>query len=201
MGECMPDIFLHGIVDAPSPPEWIIEKARSISVDKKDIMNDWGSEYVDRTLQKDGQSFVNSFNRSLYLDDECLAWARENVTKHALDIRSTYTLPGLDRNGPHIDRTRFYTLIYLLQGGGPDHRTVFYRENGVEEYYRPLGYHVDDYSQVTQVAEVKLTENKWNLLEGRVLHSIENIPNSRKSVQVSLNVYPDDVVMTDITSI
>ena len=200
----MPDIFIHGIVDAPPPPSWLIDRADSMvsnGVPTQATMNNWGDDFTARPLYKDGHVYNNAFNHSIFLDDECLLWGRNNVTKFAKDIRSTSTLPGLERCGAHIDRTRNYTLLYLLENGGDNHQTVFYQEKGVDELFRPREYHVDNYDDLSVVSVVKLELNKWNLLQARILHSIENITRGRRSIQISLDDYPEDAIISNIISI
>lgn len=200
MREYMDNIFIYSLLDAPAPPAWILERAQAARADdvpNQVTMNNWGDDFVHRPLYKDGKTYRNSFNISVFLDDECLSWARTNITKSAKDIRSTITRPGLERCGAHIDRTRNYTLMYLLEDGGDDHSTVFYREKGTDELVRPREYHVDDYDQLDEIKRVKLKLNSWNLVQARVLHSIENISNGRVSIQISLDNMPDDLLLVD----
>jgi hypothetical protein len=200
----MSDIFIHGIIDAPLPPQWLIDKADNLiknGVPTQATMNNWGDDFTARPLYKDGNVYNNAFNHSVFLDDECLSWGRDNITKLAKDIRSTATLPGLARCGAHIDRTRNYTLMYLLETGGDDHQTVFYQEKGVNELFRPNEYHVDNYDNLSVVSVIRLEPNKWNLLQARILHSIENITRGRRSIQISLDEFPDDAVITNITNL
>jgi hypothetical protein len=39
------------------------------------------------------------------------------------------------------------------------------------------------------------------LLQARILHSIENITRGRRSIQISLDEFPDDAVITNITNL
>ena len=200
----MPDIFIHGIVDAPPPPQWLIDKADQLaatSVPNQATMNNWGNDFTARPLYKDGTVYHNAFNHSVFLDEECLTWSRANITKRAKDIRLSATLPGLARCGAHIDRTRNYTLMYLLETGGDDHQTVFYQEKGVNELFRPKEYHVDNYDDLSIVSVIRMEVNKWNLLQARILHSVENIIQGRRSIQISLDDFPDDAVITNISNL
>lgn len=178
-------IFIHGILDAPDPPDWMLQKAECF--DETAIMNNWGDSYTNRILIKNGKTYNNAFNRSNLLGEDELTWVKNNISHLALDVRISRTQPGLERCGAHIDKTRNYTLVFLLDTGGPDHRTVFYKEKGVDELHRPLLYHVDDYDNLVEIKSIQLQQFKWNLLNARVLHSIENITEGRKSIQVSFN--------------
>lgn len=185
--------FIHAIADAPVPPDWLLDQAKNIDRNTQAEMNNWGSDFTERPLYHPTGVYNNAFNHSIYLDDAALAWARENITSETKDIRISWTYPGLARCGAHIDRTRNYTLMYLLETGGDDHETVFYQEQGVDELYRPNAHHVDDYDKLTKIVGVKLQVRRWNLLQAKILHSIENIDQGRRSIQISLDTWPADI--------
>ena len=182
-------VLLYSLIDAPAPPDWLIEHAYQVlnaGSPTQATMNNWGSEYTARSLIKDGENYSNAFNHSCFLNEQSLGWIRDNIGISAKDVRITFTTPGLERCGPHIDRTREFTLMFLLEPGGPDHCTVFYREPG-HELIRPKGYHVDDYQSVDEIFKVQQIVNQWNLVNATVLHSVENITQGRRSIQVSFD--------------
>ena len=193
-------ILLYAQVNAPSPPNWLV----ALSSDAWDngtptqaAMHNWSDNYTARPLYKDGKTYNNAFNHSVFLNETALDWAKKNITNLAKDIRGTNTLPGYHRSGAHIDRTRNYTLLYLIKDGGDDHSTAFYQEKGAKELIRPREYHVDDYEQLVEIGRTKFKLNTWNLVQARVLHSIENIPNGRFSIQISLDDIPNDLLLID----
>lgn len=183
--------FLYAGVDAPAIPEWLLSKA------KQDRTHDFTKEqgydlgYTARTLYTDFGPVTNAFNHTFVLDEECLTWVKENITEFAKDVRYTLTSKG-QHSGPHIDQTRNYTLIYLLDSGGTEHETVFYFERSQGELVRAPGYHVDHYSILDKIGSYKLPIKQWTLLNARILHGVENIPNGRKSIQVKLTDFPLD---------
>ena len=200
----MNKILLHSLVDAPAPPDWMIQQAIALSPKGENgpkVMNNHGDDWTHRPLYKDGKEYRNSFNWSTRLDEISVEWAKNNITRIAKDVRSVHTTPGRERNGPHVDRSRNLTLIYLIEPGGPDHKTVFYKERGQEDIVRPWCTHVDDYNNVEELASFKLTVNRWNLMQGLVLHSIENIPEGRFNIQISLDEVPDDIRLENPTYI
>lgn len=191
--------FLYSEVLAPAPPHWLLEQAHALkeSENTQATMNNWGEEFTARPLYKDGQIYKNAFNHSVFLDQTCLDWASANVSSAAKDIRITATRPGLDRCGAHIDRTRNYTLMYLLEPGSDHHETVFYKERGITELIRPKEYHVDNYDQLEIIKKIKLKVNSWNLIHARILHSVENITDGRTSIQISLDTLSTDMTLTN----
>lgn len=198
----MDKVLLYSLIDAPTPPDWMIAHAKDQNPYGKgklteNVMNDHGDAFTHRPLYKDGTVYTNSFNWSTYMNDESLEWAKKYVTAQTKDVRSVNTTPGRYRNGPHTDRSRDFTIIYLLESGGDDHETVFYKERGQDQLVRPRATHVDDYNNVEKIASFKLAVNRWNIVQGLVLHSIENIPEGRFSIQLSIDDIADDLVLSD----
>lgn len=196
----MSHILLSGCVLAPTPPQWLEQAAMDLFHGEhvlQETMNKWGEQYTERQLNKDGEISINAFTHAIYLDDPSLEWTKRNITADAKDIRLAFTTPGRPRNGPHIDKTRSWTLLYLLRNGGDDAETVHYKENGVDELIRPNSYHVDDYDNVTAISSCKIPLRTWYLLNARVLHSIENISQGRMSLQVSFDDFPAELELQD----
>lgn len=188
-------ILLHSKVIAPAVPQWIIDHGQAKLDADAPIMNPWGSDYANRTLYHPTGEYRSSNNRVIYLDEEAHKWARENVSQEIDDIRIFASTPGRHRTGPHTDRTRNFSLIYLLHGGSSNHHTAYYRDRNSEivEYDKHLA--ITDYSQVEEIARVQLPVNEWTLLNARVLHSIEFIPEGRKAIQISFNTIPSDLIL------
>ena len=194
-------VLLYAHVDAPTPPQEIIDRAFAIKAapTKSETYRFDEKRNSLRTLVKDGKEYINAFtNTNLIDNDFAKKWVQENITDVFNDVRISLTTIGNNMNGPHIDITRDYTLLYLLDNGGPDHETVFYKERGSDELVKPRGYHVDNYDNIEPVIRCKLETNRWHLVCANVLHSIENIPNGRLSIQVSFDREPNLKVHTKI---
>jgi len=183
--------LLWACLDVPPAPEYMIQEALDlVDYDQHSSVcmnSDYGDNYKYRNLYKDGAVYKSGFNNCRYLSQVAYKWVLDNIDWYAKDIRVSFTLPGLERCGPHIDGTRDYTLIYVIQSGGPDHETVFWREKGTNELVRPLRYTVDDYNQVERIDGIKIPEKTWILLNSRVLHSVENIKQGRVSLQIAFD--------------
>lgn len=193
--------FLFSRVIAPAVPADIVSRARERAAQHYPKMNTWGDEYANRELQHPSGNTRNSNNRVIYLDDPSLDWAKEDVTASAMDIRVFASTVGRHRTGPHTDRTRQFSLIYLLEGGSEYHSTVFYKDKNTDliEYTGHVA--VNDYSQLDEIARLQLPCNAWTLLNARVLHSIENIGRGRLAIQISLNSIPSDLALVNTVSV
>jgi hypothetical protein len=203
----MTKIFLTAHIDAPGPPDWLDQ---SISAEMTGIGEDQlrqylnenkfrlpehidsrGPEYTNRVLHHPSGDSVSAFTNIVFFDHELTNWAKENVTPNTKDMRYSFTAPGKPRLGPHVDLTRKYTLIYLVESGGDAPKTVFYKEKDQEMLIRPLGYHVDDYNKLEEIISIVIPLKRWTIINSGILHSVENINQGRKSYQISLDNLPD----------
>lgn len=200
--------FLYSAVDLVDPPPWMTDidvsewldlpedRLRHQALSEKFFMPPVATEsttvetYSERVLQDHHYRAKSGYFFSKFLSSDATAWAKENISPDVQDIRFTFTTPGRDRIGPHIDKSRDYTLIYLLSDGGNDHRTVFYKKINDTEIIHPRFYYVNDYQQLCDIGSIKIPLHTWYLLNSRVLHSVENIPDVRIAIQVSFSEYP-----------
>ena len=189
--------FLYGKVDmVPPPPEALIKQAFELKELAKqgkfasDTFRDTPHRPSLRTLIKDGKEYQNAFTNTV-IAAEHQEWAEEHIGQKCNDIRISLTTVGNSKNGPHIDITRSYSFIYLLDHGGEEHETCFYREKNHNSMFRPLGHYVNNYDDLELVAKTNFPLNRWFLINAGVLHSIENIPNGRLSIQMSFAGLPN----------
>jgi hypothetical protein len=181
-------MILFSQVVLPDPPEWLVAHALH-AIDNRPIMNVWGPTYASRTIKHESGEYQSSNNKVIFLDEDALAWTKENIDSEVKDIRVFSSTVGRHMTGPHTDMTRNYTLQYLLQGGGPYHATGFYKEKGKDLHI--LGRHsVSDFSLLDPLAQIHMPLRAWTLLNSKVLHSAEWIDQGRISLQVNLDAIP-----------
>jgi hypothetical protein len=184
-------ILLWGELAAPAAPQWMIDEAMACFSHDQYTIACMNSQHGDsskiRDLHKDGNVYETAYNHCQYLSQLAYKWVLDNVGLKAKDTRIGFTVPGLERAGPHTDRARDYTLIHLIKNGGVDHETVFWKEKNVDELIRPLRHNVNDYNHVERIGGIQIPLNTWILLNSRVLHSVENIGEGRISIQCSID--------------
>jgi len=197
---------------APDPPQWLIDFIDKVDIDHyggtyekaEHLANDIGFQILDekkrnfenynnRVLLTKGQKILSGHNH-YNLNEDGFHWSKKNISSQAIDLRCVFSTPNKSIVGPHTDQSRKWTLIYLIRDGGPNHRTVFYQEKEVNDIIRDPGYFITDYNRIEEIGSVKLSLNRWTLINASVLHSIENIPESRCSIQVSFNDFPSDLI-------
>lgn len=184
----MDDTLLHSTVDLADPDPNLVARATAIAQEPSSaggIDNDYGKDWMNRSVTKGRKTYVSAFNQAVDLGPDALEWARQTVGISSSAIRVNFTQPGRSLSGPHTDRSRDWVLIYLLQAGGPDHVTVFYRELG-HPLIRPRHTAVNHYGSLTVLSRLQVPLRRWTLMNTRVLHSIENISQGRYAIQVSV---------------
>ena len=138
---------------------------------------------------KDGVELGNKrFPRST-VPQELRDWVIENISPNINEIgmAKAYADEHRDAVGPHTDRSRDYTMIYLLSGGGPDHQTVFYDTVEKIEITRKMNF---DYSSIKEICRVQVPLQTWTLLYAQLPHSVENIPGERLAIQLGWQSEP-----------
>lgn len=193
--------FLYSELAIPAPPQWLIEQAHEkINACMLDPLQKHGV-----LLTKNNTQEYSSGDNSLYFskDDDATTWAKSNIDTRINDIRAFVALNYQDiakwSQGPHTDSTRTHTLIYLLDAGGDNVKTVFYKEHGVDNIDRGLKYRPTDYTNLEPIDSVELKVNTWTLLNATVLHSVESLTRARKTIQVAFNFLPSQFDMSSAT--
>ena len=116
--------------------------------------------------------------------DELSAWVKKNIVDDFKNIGMSRNLPPC--LGPHMDRTRFYTLQYIIEPGGPEVDTVFYEAKSEQLDFDKKNLYMNDYRHLRETSRFRATKGEWFLINGRVIHSVENIHSMRVLLQVGL---------------
>ena len=166
----------------PHPPESLLIETQNI-VKKHDL-----EYYVANVGRKLGENY-KKYPRTV-LTPQLVDWLKENISDSATEYALSVSIvePGVDTLKPHTDRMRNYTLMYLLNTGGENHRTVFYKHfdsNFVIERKQNF-----QYSDIIEVDSIQVPLRTWTLLNAQAIHSVENIPGMRLAIQLSLEINP-----------
>lgn len=184
-------MFTYRILNSlPSIPQHFIdqalEKKKILYTDlPKDNLPNW---YKDRRLVINGEEHNTAHQQTADIDQEFANWVKTNIHPAGFDCQVSMTSEKKGKYwGPHTDLTREFTLIYLLESGGPDAETVFYFEPG--KLIRRTGFQevCNDYSKLIVLERNKFPLYKWVIIDAMVLHGVENITEPRISFQVSIN--------------
>lgn len=121
------------------------------------------------------------------LTDELKAWIKTHIIADWGDAGYSAIYPPC--LGPHMDQYRLYTLQYVIDVGGPEVDTVFYdvANDHVKMEYR---YKFTKYADLEPIESYRARNDTWWLIDGRNIHSVENITTCRIALQLSLQRNP-----------
>lgn len=198
-------MYAYKILDhLPSLPQYLLDSVlKTLEAGKqsndalypltrvKDItINSTNSAYTSRMLKINDQEVPTTYARRFELDIEVQNWIRENIVDDAwteCTISQTQVSIG-STHGAHTDKTREFVLMYVLDTGGEDCRTVWYQEKG-QPYYRPgrLWLTVTDYDQLEERESIQLPPHCWSIINTQFLHGVENLTRDRIVIHVGLD--------------
>ena len=183
-------------VDLPPLPQWIQDMVMGVDTTNNDLwLNPQTPEYADRKLHRTDGSYKQAQLFKRYnIGPEVREWAMENISDKIVDCGMSITTDFENRNivGPHADKTRNYTLLYVLKAGGDNVETVFWKEDD-EDKIRDRGTGPLDYNKLTRLDSLVIPENHWILIHSQVVHSVENLMSQRIAFQASF----DEPVFTE----
>jgi hypothetical protein len=173
----MPEEFIPRILEIAEDNEAFYKhrdrRARTESDEKRKII-----------AETKGKSFPK-----IDLPADMQEWVKTNITDKAHEISVRKTVEEGDHHFPHVDITRRWVLFYLLESGGKDHATVWYRDKSVVEPYPGIEY--TSYDELEEITRIQIPYQTWTLLNASVPHSVENIPGPR--IAVTLGLWHDPV--------
>jgi hypothetical protein len=179
-------VFFKVLENVSPPPKKLLEGInRTLRPSKAQLGN-----HHERFLTNwYGRNFKAGVNTRI-ICPELEQWVKENLTIHTVDTGVNYVTyteeSGLPiSTGAHTDGTREFVLLWNIESGGADAELTYWREKG-KPLYRAPKTHGADLSRLELVAKTKLPEGRWLLLDTRIMHSVENLTDTRISLQISL---------------
>jgi hypothetical protein len=187
------------IPQIPHPPKRYIDLANLfvdnfLSGKSKDSPNAgmYSTGYGEREHIRNGVLTKTVKQCSIVLSTEFEEWAKDYIHPHPFEAGATVSIGDAPIHGPHVDFRRRYNMVYVLNPGGDNVRTVWYKEHGypIERLHAagPEGksYWVKNYSDLEVIDDVVLEPGIWYLLNTKIIHSVENIIGNRSMLTVSL---------------
>jgi len=149
---------------------------------------------VSRQVTKHGHTYdVGAYSRQS-TDAELESWLKDNIVNEWANV-------GYGRQkgpclGPHVERTRFYALQYVIETGGDNVQTVFYQPKSNAIDMVPTYMYVNNYDDLIATDAHVFPAGEWWLLDGMTFHSVENIQTVRITLQIGLLINPLDMILT-----
>jgi hypothetical protein len=187
----------------PLPPQMFIDRARKMTTefyagekneqDTPDNAHVYNTGYADREYLRNGVLMKNRRQHVFSIGEDFEKWVADNIHPFPYEAGVSISVPP-DRTfqGPHCDLRRRYVLNYILDTGGENVRTQWWREKGypLERLHEsgPEGksYWVKDYNDLELIDDVVFSPGIWVLLNPKILHSVENITGYRSFLTISL---------------
>ena len=187
----------------PHPPQKFIDLAKQMIQSFKDgemtehdepgNAHVYNSGYADREYIRNGVLMKNRRQHVFSIGQEFEQWAKDHIHPFPYEAGVSISVPP-DRTfqGPHCDLRRRYVLNYILDTGGENVRTQWWKEKGypLERLHEvgPEGksYWVKDYNDLELIDDVVFSPGIWVLLNPKILHSVENITGYRAFLTISL---------------
>ena len=174
--------------DLPKLPD-NLKKLAWDSVDSQSAVINWyvlGNTHG-RTLYKDSKTHGRSSGLPRReMPEEFNKWISENITDLFIDVGLCVSEVGLDHSGPHRDQSRNFSLVYVLRQGSENATTTYWKPKpGIEVLN-----HYSNYDELEFLDQINIPLETWCLLDGKTIHSVENIQEGRVTIQVSINTNP-----------
>ena len=184
--------WTHQVLSCPPPPQQFVDLA--LAADPSLYKNSTRYNYYKpgkdphavRQLTKQGDSIQMVRIPRYVVGDEFDQWVRDNLITDFTAATIAISQHGNGGSlGPHADRWRNFVLLYLVQNGGDHARTNFYQQQG-QPLIRDKFAIEDDYDSLQLIDSFQIPLNQWVLLNGRILHTVEQIDTVRIAFQIEL---------------
>lgn len=184
----------------PKVPQHFIDRAlRLVRESGHDNLcaNDYThSGYLTRDIVlEDGTVTKSRHVESFAMGEDWEQWVRENIIDCYTETGvRTSVGKGIKVHGAHADAPIKWKFFYLVEEGGDNVITTFYKEKGqpLVRFSTPDNIvHSNDYSNLDVVDPVHIPVGMWMLFNTQVIHAVENIMSDRTILVAS--VRPEDV--------
>ena len=169
-------MFFYKFLDLPKIPESVMS-----TLVCKDVIR----EFSGRQCNNGTKQFMSSNGIFYHANAELDHWVRNNINLdiELVGVRYQYGTPDTPCHGAHTDATRDYALLYVVDNGGGSLKFWQKSDCPIEHDTVQL---VNDYTDLIELQTVSTPNGVWYLVNGRVIHSVENMTSTRITVQLNL---------------
>jgi hypothetical protein len=143
---------------------------------------------------------------STSVDGRLIKWIKENV-KGIKSFEIFLQVINHDTGGVHIvhsDINRTYALNYMIDTGGDNAWTSWYREKDmpIRRSKTKINTQSDNgyvgYENLELLETVKFEKKKWYLISTNVLHDVDEVVGIRSSVSISINADRENEIFKEL---
>ena len=192
------------LANLPQVPQHFVNRALDIAKNPNktnEISNHYNNpnqDYERRKLVRDGKFMNTRSLQGFSLGEDWEQWVRQNIVRryHNTGLRVSVG-KNTTTHGAHTDVIKiptpkvYWKLYYLIDQGGNDTETVFYREIGmpiVRDDPTKYTITVDNFDQLEELERIRIPLHQWILLNTSVLHGVENITGARTNLTVMVEL-------------
>jgi hypothetical protein len=179
----------------PPIPEHIINSLESSLIDNT-VVGDIG--YKEKHIKNNKELVACGYSMGNIVNSELTTWLEQNIPDINTRFNILYQTQRSNNNVPsthivHTDRLRLTALNYIIDTGGDNVMTSWYKEDGKElqRSKKITGSQSDsgavDYKNLQLLESVNLEKNNWYIINTRILHDVDNITATRKSISISFS--------------
>jgi hypothetical protein len=179
----------------PLIPIHILDSLESTLVNNI-VVNDIGYNQIH--IKNNIQLTACGYSMGEVVNNKLISWLKENIPDVVSRFNILYQTQFSLDNTPsthivHTDRLRLTALNYIIDTGGSDVVTSWYKEEGMNLHrlQKTPGSQSDsgavDYKNLQLLESVNLEKNTWYIIDTRILHDVDNITGTRKSISISFS--------------
>jgi hypothetical protein len=187
---------LYKFLDLPLLPKSLVDKALSVERNNENVASSHRFTdkdekiYAARALIHNEEKIQHVRQTRYLLDQQFQQWISQAIARNFIECTVSIGGPQQGHLGPHTDRARNFVLIYVLVPGGSNVLTTFWQEQN-QLKLRPRATLVDDYDRLIMLDQVDYGIHRWVIMDGRVLHSVQNLESSRINIQIAFDNLDD----------
>ena len=175
----------------PRPPKAIIEQ-----IDQVNIPSEQNMGYTGLRMLEDWRGCNGPARRNMCRVPpmEYDRWVRDTISGACINTTVMYCNGSshITSTGAHTDKVRHFVMIYNLLSGGPESQLCFWQEKN-HPILREDGLARGRYHDLELIDSVDSPIDVWYIVNGQVLHSVENLTGPRINLQISFVDLPNDI--------
>jgi hypothetical protein len=163
----------------PSIPQNLLVEINNLKIDP--YIN-----HPPKITLKNQKEIKSGSHQRFAFDEPLTRWIKHNILDQYRSDSSGISVNTGPSQAPHVDKRRFFNLMYLVDPGGLDVNTVFYKPVTHNLNFDTDSRFCKNYDELEIISKHKLIPHTWNFLYSNTIHSVENITGSRITVQLGL---------------
>lgn len=172
--------------DLPQPPRQYIDRVIDITSDENAI----GCVYCpdayagERDLLIGGKHYDSRYQLGFDIGQDFNDWVKENIIPNPVSITARKTFGDSIMHGAHIDSARRWAISYLINRGGDQAVTRFYKKPGSPTEWPLMHKLFDNMDELVEIDNVQFPLESWFVINTSVIHAVTNVTGPRTFIQI-----------------